>query len=224
MSRDACSGRTVGVKLSALLGALPVLFAANLAQAQSAPPERSHGWDRATNIMALSAAGLQLVMPRVFYSDPEVTVGWKARWHLSVLAPSMTLATLTLLNEQVLKESFDSPSPDCEEDVPCDSYGMLSSQSFLAFSALGQGVGVFLVDTTKWSGGRFNVGSFFGNVAVPAVLATITGVGRSAGNWESGGQVWGSAGIGLGLGFGIGLLYATLQRPECGYTGNLICW
>ena len=29
-------------------------------------------------------------MPRVFYADPEVTVGWKARWHVSVLAPIVT--------------------------------------------------------------------------------------------------------------------------------------
>src|SRR5688500_8691358 len=41
--------------------------------------ERSDGWNRATNIMAFSSAALQVLMPRVFYSDPEVTVGWKAR-------------------------------------------------------------------------------------------------------------------------------------------------
>ena len=59
-------------------------------------PERSLGWNRATNIMALSAVGLQLLMPRIFYSDPEVTVGWKARWHVSVLAPTMTLFAISM--------------------------------------------------------------------------------------------------------------------------------
>ena len=38
--------------------------------------------------MALSSTGLVMIMPRVFYSDPEVTAGWKARWHVSVLVKS----------------------------------------------------------------------------------------------------------------------------------------
>jgi hypothetical protein len=211
---------------------LTALFTATLlvctpAQAQSAP-ERSDGWDTATNIMALSSAGLQLIMPRVFYSDPEVTVGWKARWHVSVLAPSMTLATLALINEQYLKDAFEGFRPGCDEmnqgSPGCESFGMLSTQSFLAFSALGQGTGVFLVDTIKWSDGRFNAGAFIGQVGVPLVLSVLTAVGRSAGDWETGGQAWASGGIGLVTGLGLGALYAALQRPECGYTGDLICW
>ncbi|HYP77451.1 MAG TPA: hypothetical protein VER12_15880, partial [Polyangiaceae bacterium] len=69
-------------------------------------PERSAAWKNATNIMALSSAGLVMIMPRIFYSDPEVTAGWKARWHVSVLAPTMTLAAITLLNEVSLKDAF----------------------------------------------------------------------------------------------------------------------
>jgi hypothetical protein len=178
--------------------------------------------------MAISAAGFELVMPRVFYADPEVTAGWKARWHLSVLAPIMTMASFSLLNEVTLKDSFAGHRPGCDETnqgTPgCTSFGMLSTQSFFAFSALGQGTAVFLIDTTKWSDGRFNAGALAGEVGVPLVLSIITAVGRGAGNWESGGQVWGSAGIGFGAGLGTGLLYAILQRPECGYSGNLICW
>lgn len=167
-------------------------------------------------------------MPRVFYSDPEVTVGWKARWHVSVLAPSMTLAALSLANEQWFKEGFESPRPGCE-DLPagvggCESYGMFSTHSLLAFSALGQGTGVFLIDTLKWSDGQFNAGAFFGEVGVPLVLSVLTAIGRTVGDWESGGQVWASAGVGFGAGLGTGLLYAALQRPECGYSGGLICW
>jgi hypothetical protein len=214
----------------ALAGAvgLSVALLVTPAAAQQAPPERSEGWDQATTIMALSAMGVQLLMPRAFYSDPEVTVGWKARWHASVLAPSMTLATLALFNEQVLKDALAGYRPGCDEltqgRLSCTSYGMLSTQSFAAFSSFGQGLGIFLVDTFKWSDGRFNFGSFTGNIAVPAVLSVITAVGRTAGDWETPGQAWGSAGIGLAVGLGLGALYGFAQRPECGYTGSLICW
>ena len=204
--------------------------AASTAEAQSitVPPERSAGWNDATTILALSALGLELVMPRVFYADPEVTAGWKARWHVSALAPIMTLATLTLINEHHLKSSFESPLPGCDDTnlghPSCQSYGMFSSQSFLAWSALGQGTGVFLGDTLRWSDGRFHGGAFTGQVAVPLVLAIITAVGRTSGDLETGGQVWASAGVGTLVGLGTGLAYSLLQRPECGYTGNLICW
>ena len=197
------------------------------AQVQPAPIERSAGWDDATTILALSSLGLQLVMPRVFYSDPEVTAGWKGRWHVSALAPVMTLATITLLNHHYLKDSFESPLPGCDVnpgDPSCTTYGMFSSQSLLAWSAFGQGTGVFLGDTFKWSDGRFNAGAFTGNVAVPLVLAVITSIGRTSGNLESGGQVWASAGVGALVGLGTGMMYSLMQRPECGYTGSLICW
>jgi hypothetical protein len=212
-----------------------VLACVSLSSAPAhADVERSEGWNDATKILALSSAGLTLIMPRVFYSDPEVTVGWKARWHVSVLAPSMTLAAAALLNESVLKDAFESERPGCDDEKTpvaeliasgCGSeYGLFSTHTMLAFSSFGQGTGVFLADTLKWSGGRFNAGAFTGQVGVPLVLSIITAVGRTSGNWETGGQVWGSAGVGFGLGLGMGLIYGLLQRPECGYTGNLICW
>jgi hypothetical protein len=204
-----------------------------LAADEPPPPDthRSSGWKDATNILTLSSLGVQLLMPRVFYSDPEVTVGWKARWHVSVLAPSMALIATGLVNEQFLKKSFKGFRPGCSDEYSglpgwgeCDTYGMLSTHSYLVGSALGHGLGVFLVDTTKWSNGRLNGGSLAMNVGVPAVLGVITTVGRTAGNWETGGQAWGSAGIGFALGLGLGALYAAMQRPECGYGGDLICW
>lgn len=223
--------KLLGLGVAALTTALA---SPRAAQAQEEPPpdtHRSQGWKDATNVLTLSSLGVQLLMPRVFYSDPEVTVGWKARWHVSVLAPSMTLIASGLANEQFLKESFEGFRPGCSDEYfgepglgQCDSYGMLSTHAYLAGSALGQGLGVFLVDTVKWSGGRINGGSLAMNVGVPAVLGVITTVGRTAGNWESGGQAWGSAGIGLAVGMGLGALYAALQRPECGYGGDLICW
>jgi hypothetical protein len=197
------------------------------ARAQSVP-ERSEGWSTATNVMALSALGMQLIMPRVFYSDPEVVVGWKARWHASVLAPTMTIAAAALLNQQLLKNEIGGYRPGCGEATQggpgCTSYGMLSTQSFAASAAFGQGLGTFLVDTVKWSGGQFNFGAFAGNTAIPGVLAILTTAGRGAGKWETAGQAWGSAGIGLLTGLAVGAVYATAQRPECGYSGSLICW
>ena len=210
----------------ALAASLTLLAAPEPAHAQDT--QRSEGWKSATNILTLSSLGVQLLMPRVFYSDPEVTVGWKARWHVSVLAPSMTLLTIGLLNEQFLKDSFEGYRPGCNEmnqgGPGCTDFGMLSTHSYLVGSALGHGLGVFLVDTVKWSNGRLNGGALAMNVGVPAVLAVITTVGRSAGNWETGGQAWGSAGIGAVVGLGLGTLYALAQRPECGYGGDLICW
>jgi len=214
-------GFAVAVAVSVLL------LSAAPARAQSTV-ERSEGWGDATTILALSAAGLQLVTPRIFYSDPEVTVGWKARWHLSVLAPSMTLVATGFLNEQVLKDAFEGFRPGCDDAnqglAGCESYGMLSTHSYIAGSALGQGLGIFLVDTIKWSDGRLNGGSLALNVGVPAVLGVVTSVGRVAGDYETGGQSWGSAGIGMAVGLGLGALYAAMQRPECGYGGDIICW
>jgi hypothetical protein len=56
------------------------------------------------------------------------------------------------------------------------------------------------------------------------VLAPLTIVGRAEGNWETSGQAWVSGAIGVVVGFAMGFLYAWLERPECGYTGSLICW
>ena len=205
-------------------------LAAGTARAQSAPaaPDRSDGWNQATQLLAMSSLALEALLPRIFYSDPDVTVGWKARWHVSVLAPTMTITALALLNEQSLKSAFADPRPGCaagSTDQPgCATYGFISTPSFVAGSALGQGAGVFLVDTLRWNHGAVHPGALVGQAGVPLVTTLIVSAGRSAGNWESAAQSWSSAGIGLVVGLGLGALYATMQRPECGYTGNLACW
>jgi hypothetical protein len=226
--------RRARVRTSAALVVGSVLLLSGVARAQSAPasppapPGRSDAWNTATNILAASALGVELVMPRVFFSDPDVTAGYKARWHVSALAPVMTTGAIALINEVALKDSFSGLRPDCTDETQgtpgCTSFGFLSTQAFVAGSALGQGVGTFLVDTMKYSGGQVNAGALIGEIGVPLVLAPITAIGRTSGNWESGGQAWGSAAIGLGVGLALGTLYAEMQRPECGYTGNLICW
>jgi hypothetical protein len=95
-----------------------------------------------------------------------------------------------------------------------------------AFSSLGHGTGVFLVDTLKWNNGRFNAGVFVGDVVVPLLAAVFTVAGRVGGepNHESGGQVFAGAAVGLGAGLVTGVVYALLQRPECGYASGIVCW
>ena len=212
-----------------LLPGLFVLATAETSHAQVRPvPDRDKGWQTVTTVTMVAGAATELLMPRIFYADPEVTVGWKARWHVSVLAPVMTLTVLTALNEYALKDAFKGQRPGCDETnqglVHCDTFGMLSTHTFAGFSALGHGVGVFFIDTTKWSDGRINGYSILGNMATPLVLAVITGVGRGVGNFETGAQIVAGGAAGLGLGFLSGMTYALMQRPECGYTGNLICW
>jgi hypothetical protein len=190
---------------------------------------RSVPWQTVTSVTAVSAMATQVLMPRLFYSDPETTVGWKARFHVSVLAPTLTLTALTLLNEYALKSAIGAKRPGCgdSEPTPCgdpDPYETMSSHSFAAFSAFGQGTAVFLVDTMKWSDGKLNAGSIAGNVALPLVLAVVTAAGRIAGNWEDADSVILSSGVGLVIGVLTGVTYAMMARPECGYTGDLICW
>ena len=208
--------------------AIVALAAVSRSASAQSGTDRSHAWQTATTITAVGAIGTQLLMPRIFYADPEVTVGWKARWHVSVLAPVMTLTSLTLLNEYGVKSSLKGFRPGCDETnegAPgCQTFGLLSTHSFLAFSALGQGTATFFVDMLKWSDGRFNVGEFAGDVATPLVLSVITGIGRSSGNWERSGQILWGGGLGLASGLLIGAGYALMQRPECGYTGSLVCW
>jgi hypothetical protein len=212
-----------------LAPALLVLAVSSPAQAQvSPPPNRDQGWGTATSVTLGASAAIELLMPRVFFSDPEATVGWKARWHVSQLAPVATLTVLALANEYLLKQSFADPRPGCDatnQGGPgCETYGMMSTHAFGAGAALGHGAAVWLFDMTKWSDGRFNAGSFVGNLALPAILGGVTVVGRGAGNYETGAQIAAGGLTGLALGFLMGTTYSLMARPECGYTGNLICW
>lgn len=190
--------------------------------------DRSASWQTVTSITMVAGVATTAFMPRIFYSDPETTVGWKARWHVSVLAPTLANVSLTMFNEYALKDAIGSFRPGCDEKTQgsghCRDYGSLSSHAFLSFSALGQGAATFVVDTIKWSDGRFNVGALIGDVAFPLVFAGVTAIGRTSGNWEGGGTVVASSLAGLGTGVLTGLGYALMQRPECGYTGSLVCW
>ncbi len=205
-----------------------VLLATITFSRDSLAQTRDETWGGVTTATAVTAAVTSLLMPRVFYSSPEATVGWRARWHVSVLAPTMTQMSLALLNEVALKDALEKPRPGCDATGPgladCETYALFSTHSYVAGASLGQGISVFLLDTLKHSGGRFHFGSFAGHVISPLLLGGVTVGGRAAGNYENFGQSLASAGIGLGTGLLIGLLYGSMQNPECGYSGSLICW
>lgn len=218
-----------GKIIAAALGVALLTSIEGSASAQVTPqPDRDKTWGGVTDATAAFALGAAIVMPRIFYPEPEVTVGWHARWHVSVLAPVMTYATLTLLNENWFKAQVQSHRPGCDDTNfgtgNCSDYGGPSSHAFAAGSALGHGVAVFLFDTTTWSNGQPNAISAFGNIGVPLILGGITVIGRSKGNYENGGQIVSGGLLGLGVGFLTGSMYALMQKPECGYSGSLICW
>lgn len=201
-----------------------VLSFSGLSHAQ----DRNETWGGVTTATAVASVATSVLMPRVFYSSPEATVGWRARWHVSVLAPTMTQFAFAMLNELALKEAFKEPRPGCDETGPglenCETFALFSTQSYIAGGTLGQGVATFLMDTIKYSGGKFSFGGFAGHVLTPLVLTGVTVGGRAAGNFETFGQSIASAGVGLGTGLIVGLIYGAMQEPECGYSGNLICW
>jgi hypothetical protein len=202
------------------------------AQAQGTtfvPPFRSTPWKTVTGVAAVSVGFEQLLMPRIFYPEPEVTVGWKARWHVSVLAPVMTIAAMSLFNEMYFKDAIKAHRPNCTDDNQglvdgCLDYGGPSTHTFAAASYFGHGLGVFLVDTFKYNDGRVNAFSVIGNIGYPLVAGIVTFVGRGVGNWEKPGENITGALIGLGTGLLLGTMYAEMQRPECGYSGALVCW
>jgi hypothetical protein len=201
--------------------------------------QRSTGWDVASNITMVLGVGIVTLMPRVYYNDPEATVGWKGRWHISMLAPALTMTAFTLLVDGPIKNAIGAPRPGCTFDQTaaafpgsqCESFGMPSTQSFASWGATGAGTAIFVIDTLKYSDGRFHPGGFVGNVAVPLVLSVITSAGRAG---DPGGPlvfphetvpqiVLGSV-TGFVTGALVGLGYSLMQRPNCGYGNNLVCW
>jgi hypothetical protein len=202
------------------------------ASAQVLPqPDRSTAWGTVSTVSMLIGAGTQLFMPRVYYSENEMTLGWKARWHVSVLAPFMTVGSLAFLNEYVIKPEITSFRPGCGTSNVgvdgCKTFGMPSTHAFVAFSALGHGTAVWLFDSFKYSDGKVNVGALVGDVVVPLIAATFTAIGRGV-NVEQGYEHFDQIAVGglAGLGFGLvtGGLYSLFQRPECGYMSGMICW
>ncbi len=206
---------------------------------------RSGTWNTVSNVTMVLGASIVTLMPRVYYNDPEATVGWKGRWHISMLAPAMSMVGLTLLVDGPIKGAIGAARPGCtfDQSTPpgggqagsgCESYGMPSTQSFASWGATGAGTAIFLVDTFKYSNAKFHAGSFIGNVGVPLVLSVLTSVGRSIAPGSAAGpnpsayetplQIVAGSLSSFVTGALLGLGYSFLQRPNCGYGNNLVCW
>lgn len=225
------------VAASMVAGALALSLVPQDANAQIAPiVERDPNWDTVSQVSMLTGVASVALMPRVYYSSPDATVGWKARWHVSSLASTMTMVGLTLLVDGPIRGAIQQPKVGCTvdqtlifaEDSGCESFGMPSTHAFASWGATGVGSGIFLVDTFEHSDGRFSVPSFIGNVGLPLTASIMTSVSRSADGRgrgpESTEQVVAGAIPGFAVGLLVGVGYAFLQEPDCGYGGALFCW
>src|ERR1700761_247908 len=115
------------------------LLAPGEASAQTVKPiaPRDATWSTLSDVTMVLNAGVVTLMPRVYYNDPEATVGWKARWHFSVLAPTLAMTGLTLLVDGPIRNAIKKPRPGCTidnttPDYPgsgCNTFGMMSTQS-----------------------------------------------------------------------------------------------
>jgi hypothetical protein len=221
-----------------LAGVLCFTLGTPRAEAQTVPPiaERDSNWDAVSTVtMAISVASVSL-MPRIYYSSPDATVGWKARWHASSLAPIMTMLALTWIVDEPLRDAIESPRDGCTAeqtkaqlpDSGCENWGSPSTHAFAAWGATGAGLVIFLVDTFKYSDGEFSFPSLLGNVIIPFSAAMVSSIARSADGSgigpEGTGQVFAGAIPGAVLGALVGLAYSFWQEPDCGYGGFVICW
>jgi hypothetical protein len=204
------------------------------ARAQGMPPapRRDPTWDLVSNVAMVASVAVVTLTPRIYYNDPEATLGWKGRWHISVLAPAMTMTALTLLVDGPLRGAIASPRPGCGLDQTqgsCATFGGPSTQAYAAWGATGAGTGIFLVDTLRHSNRSFSAPSLLLNVIVPLSLSVVTSVGRAATSGtsvalEDPGQIAAGALTGFVSGLIFGGAYAFLQRPACPYGNAIVCW
>jgi len=216
-----------------LFAAAAALMAPREAHAQAAP-NRDATWGVVSDVTMVASAAIVTLMPRVYFNDPESTVGWKGRWHLSVLAPVMTMTAATLLLDGPIKAAAKSPRPGCGDTLTvgttCDTFGGPSTHAFAAWGATGAGTGIFLVDALKYSRGSFNAPAFVFDVALPLSLSVVSSVGRAVDlgggtrAFESPAQVVTGAATGLLVGLVVGGGYALFQHPACPYGNGIICW
>ncbi|WP_437292880.1 hypothetical protein [Sorangium sp. So ce426] len=199
--------------------------------------QRDKNWATVSDVSLVLGSSVVFLMPRVYYSDPEATVGWKGRWHFSVMAPAMTMTALTLLVDLPIKNALESTRPGCSidetkaavSDSGCESFGGPSTHAFASWGATGAGTGIFVVDTFRYSSGRFNAGAFIGNVAIPLTASVVTTIARGVAPGdtrphENAGQIAIGGVTGFLSGLAVGTAYAMLQRPNCGYGNALFCW
>lgn len=231
--------RKTTVTAGLLSAAFAALLAPREASAQAIPPSapRDENWETVSQIAMITGAATVTLMPRVYYNDPEATVGWKGRWHVSQLAPALTLTATTLFIDTPVKNAIESVRPGCTldetrvafPDSNCESYGGPSTHAYASSATFGAGLTIWLLDTFKYSDSEFHAGSFIGNVAVPLTTAVLTSVARGIASgdsesFEDGGQIAAGIAVGLPVGMLTGFVYGMMQEPNCGYGDNIICW
>jgi len=172
-------GRTSTLVVAGAL-AIGAVVVPSSAFAQAVPQiaPRDSTWEIISDITLGIGVGTVSLMPRIYYSDPEATVGWKARWHISVLAPILLLTTTTFIIDGPIKNAIQSNRPGCNldetnvrfPDSGCESFGGPSTHSFAAWAAPGAGLGIFIADTFIHSDGKVHAGSIIGNIVVPTSL------------------------------------------------------
>ena len=233
----------VAVSLTALAATIGFESPAAAQTSVPATVPRDAGWGTVSDIAMTIGVVTPFLMPRVYYSDPTATVGWKGRWHVSMLAPAMTMLGASLLVDLPIKKEAKGVRPGCtfsdtQVQFPgsgCETFGGPSTHAFASYGALGTGTVIFLVDTFKYSDGRFSAPGFIGNIAIPLTAAVFTTVGRAIEQgqditgaplraYEDPGQIAAGAISGLLTGALVGLTYSMLQRPSCGYGDALFCW
>jgi len=220
-----------------IAGTLSLTLGESQAQAQVLPfVERDTNWDAVSSVTMMIGVTTVSLMPRVYYSSPDATVGWKARWHVSALAPIMSMTGITLLVDGPIRDAIESTKDGCSldqtlarlPDSGCETFGGPSTHAFASWGAAGAGITIFLVDTLKYSDMKFSVPSFIGNIILPTSMAILSSVARSADGYGLGpeitGQVIAGALPGLGIGALLGLGYSFMQEPNCGYGGSIVCW
>jgi hypothetical protein len=227
-----------GISVAAVGIAALSLLAPGEAAAQAVPPaaQRDAGWGAVSDVsLAISAVSLALT-PRVYYSDPISTVGWKGRYHVSILAPMMTMVAMSWLFDQPLKSAFQDPRPGCTLEQTnaqmsgCESFGLVSTHGMATASFAGVGLGVWLIDTFKYSDGRVHPANLIGNVVLPLSATVVGSVARGFENdgtvrgFEKPEQILAGAIPGFVIGTITGLVYSSLQRPSCPYGDSLFCW
>lgn len=226
-----------GIIVSALTTTLAPSEASAQTGATAPLVERDSAWNTVSTVSMLIGVGSVSLMPRVYYSSPDATVGWKARWHVSALAPIMTMTALTLMVDNPVKNAIQSPRPLCTVDqtlaaLPdsgCETFGAPSTHAYASWGAFGAGASIFLVDTFNYSDSELSVPSLIGNVIVPFGAAIMASVARDAtgggqAGHESPGQIAAGALTGAATGAILGLGYSLMQEPDCGYGGYLFCW
>lgn len=261
ISHTRCTRRSPTATMMArcvagILCALGILLAAPRPAAAQIPVppivERdTQGWGLVSDISVLVGVTSVALTPRAYHDEREAPHGWRSRWHISGLAPAMSMAGLTLLLELPIKRGLTSTRPGCSvEDTivsapgsNCETFGGPSTHAFATWGAMGVGTGVFLVDTLKYSGGRVNAGALAGDIFVPLIAAMATSIGRGIDlnqadvrdlngdriavdpqPFESSGQIAAGAVHGLLGGLTLGVAYAILRPPSCSSSGAMLCW